>query len=216
MALSLFELVADPVRLAIIRELSGSASIPLAEIAEHAGLHANTVRTHMGELEASGAVEREHGTSDGPGRPQVRYRLRAGWRLPSSDHHGLSELLAAMIVRLDPSVETIQELGRHWGRYLSGRPGGDPVKSLPRLLERIGFDAEVEGLEIRLRSCPCPLISPEHPELICALAGAAIDGIAETSPRRLRVSSSTHDPQRRACTIRLAPRSVRGSLGSPG
>jgi len=207
---SLFELVADPVRLAIIRELSGTSSVPLTQIAEHAGLHANTVRTHMGELEASGAVEREHAASEGPGRPQVRYRLRPGWRLPSSDLHGLGELLAALVVRLDPSVETVQELGRHWGRYLSGRPGGDPLKSLPRLLERLGFDAEVEGLEVRLRSCPCPIVSPDHPDLICRLAGGAIDGIAETSPRRLRVSSSTHDPKRRTCTIRLAPRPAAG------
>ncbi len=210
MALSLFELVADPVRLAIIRGLSGGASVPLVQIAEHAGLHANTVRTHMGELESSGAVEREHAASEGPGRPQVRYRLRPGWRLPSSDLDGLSELLAAMIIRLDPSVETIQELGRQWGRYLTGRPGGDPVESLPRLLERMGFDAEVEGLEVRLRSCPCAVISPEHPELICRLAAAAIDGIAETSPRRLRVGSASQDPVRQTCTIRLAPTAAHG------
>jgi predicted ArsR family transcriptional regulator len=208
--LSLFELVADPVRLAIMRELSGTASVPLADIAEHAGLHANTVRTHMGELEASGAVVRERAASDGPGRPQVRYRLRAGWRLPSSDLHGLSELLAALVARVDPSIETIQELGRHWGRFLSGRPGGDPIRALPRLLERLGFDAEVRGLEVRLRSCPCPAVSPEHPELICHLAAAAIDGIAETSPHRLRVSSSTHDPKRRTCTVMLAPRPTVG------
>ncbi|HEY5199235.1 MAG TPA: hypothetical protein VIJ51_19610 [Solirubrobacteraceae bacterium] len=83
---------------------------------------------------------------------------------------------------------------------------GRSVQSPPRLLERLGFDAVVDGLEIRLGSCPCPDVSPEHPELICRLAGAAIDGIAEASPRRLRVSSSTHDPERRTCTVLLAPR----------
>jgi predicted ArsR family transcriptional regulator len=205
---SLFELVADPVRLAIMRELSGTGSVPLTEIAEQAGLHANTVRTHMGELEASGAVVREHATADGPGRPQVRYRLRPGWRLPSSDLQGLSELLAALVARIDPSIETVQELGRHWGRFLSGRPGGDPVKALPRLLERLGFDAEVRGLEVTLSSCPCAAVAPEHPELICHLAVAAIDGIAETSPRGLRVSSSSHDPKCRTCTVMLAARAA--------
>jgi predicted ArsR family transcriptional regulator len=206
MSPNFFELIADPVRLAIVRQLSGSRSVPLAEIAEQAGVHANTVRTHMGELETAGAVEREHAASEGPGRPQIRYRLRPGWRLPSTDMRGMSELLAALAIRLDPSVETIQELGRHWGRYLSGRPVGDPIHALPRLLERLGFDAVVDGLEIRLRSCPCPDLSPKHPELICRLAGAAIDGIAENGPRRLRVSASTHDPKRRTCTIMLAPR----------
>jgi len=202
--LNLFDLVADPVRLSIVRQLSGGASLPIAEIADHAGVHVNTVRSHIGELEAAGAVGREHATPDGPGRPQIRYKLRAGWRLPSSDMSGLGELLAALVIRLDPSAETIQELGRHWGRYLSGRPGGDPIAGLPRMLERLGFDAELDGLEVRLRSCPCPLVSPHHPELLCCLIGAAIDGIAETSPRRLRVTSTTHDPTRRTCTFHFS------------
>lgn len=205
MPLNFLELVADPVRLAIVRQLAERGSTPLAEIADQAGVHANTVRAHIGKLETAGAVEREHAGSDGPGRPQIRYRLGQGWRLPTSDMLGMSELLAALVVRLDPPVETIRELGRHWGRYLSGRPGGDPLEALPRLLERLGFDAEIDGLEIRVSSCPCPVVSPEHPELICRLAVSAIDGIAETSPKRLRVSSAEHDPARRACRFRLSP-----------
>jgi predicted ArsR family transcriptional regulator len=203
-AVNLLELISEPVRLAIVRQLSSTGSAPLSELAERAGVHLNTVRSHMSELEAAGVVERGHAPSDGPGRPQVRYRLRAGWELPSSDMRGLGELLAALAVSLDPSAEKIEALGRHWGRFLSGRPGGDPVASLPRLLERLGFDAELDGSELRLRSCPCPLISPEHPELICRLAGAAIDGIAEADAGGRRVSSSEHDPVCRRCTLHLA------------
>jgi len=214
MSPNLFELIADPVRLAIVRQLSGSRSTPLAVIAEAAGFHVNTVRSHMSELEAAGVVTREHAAGEGPGRPQILYRLSSGWRLPSSDMRGLSELLAALAIRLDPAVEEIQELGRHWGRFLSGRPGGDPVASLPRLLERLGFDAEVDGHEIRLRSCPCPLVSPKHPQLICSLACAAIDGIAEAGPRRLRVNSSEHDPEQRTCTVQLAESKGRRAIAA--
>lgn len=206
---SLFELVADPVRLAIVRQLSGHGSAPLTEIAGLAGVHPNTARSHMGELEAAGVVERENGATDGPGRPQVRYRLSAGWRLPGDDMRGLTELLAALVVRLDPDGEEIQELGRQWGRFLSGRPSSDGVSGIPRVLERLGFDAELDGREIHLRSCPCPLVSPDHPELICRLAGAAIDGVAETSHRRLRVCSTEHDPETRRCTIRLSEPAAR-------
>ena len=163
MSLNVFELIADPVRLAIVRQLSGGRSTPIAVIADAAGFHVNTVRSHMSDLEAAGVVTREHMAGDGPGRPQILYRLSSGWRLPSSDMRGLSELLAALAIRLDPAVEEIQELGRAWGRFLNGRPGGDPMASLPRLLEQLGFDAEVDGHEIRLRSCPCPLVSPEAP-----------------------------------------------------
>jgi predicted ArsR family transcriptional regulator len=213
---SLLDLIADPVRLAIVRRLAAVGRAPLAELADRAGVHVNTVRSHMTELEAAGLVEREHATPEGPGRPRVRYRLSAEWQLPSTDMRGLTELLAALAVRLDPTVEDIQELGRQWGRYLSGRPGDDRLEALPRLLERLGFDAEVHGSEVRLRSCPCPLVSPDHPELICRLACATIDGIATAGPRRWRVDATEHDPARRRCTIHLAERPRRrGSSALP-
>ncbi len=201
---NVLDLIADPVRLGIVRRLSARGSANLAEIAEVAGVHANTVRNHIVDLEAAGLVEREPTTPERPGRPQVRYRLTPGWRLPSTDLHGLSELLAALVVRLDPAVESVHELGRQWGRFLTGRPGGDPLTALPRLLERLGFDAELTAGEVRLQGCPCPLVSPDHPELICRLVGAAIDGVAEVSPQPLRVVSATHDPVCRTCTLRLA------------
>jgi predicted ArsR family transcriptional regulator len=208
-ALNVFELIADPVRLAIVRQLSAEGSAPLTEIADRAGVHSNTVRSHMGELEAAGVVERESSAPEGPGRPQVRYRLCPGWRLPSDDMRGLSELLAALVTRLDPTGEEIEQFGSQWGRFLSGRPGGDALAGLPRVLERLGFDAEVDGRTIRLRSCPCVLVSPEHPELICALATAAIEGILELSHRRLEISGAEHDPLLRTCTIHLTQAPLR-------
>ncbi len=203
---NVLDLIADPVRLGIVRRLSAGGSANLAEIAQGAGVHANTVRNHMVELEAAGLVERQPPTTERPGRPQVRYRLTPGWRLPSTDLHGLSELLAALVIRLDPAVESVHDLGRQWGRFLTGRPGGDPLSALPRLLERLGFDAEVAAGEVRLQGCPCPLVSPDHPELICRLVGGAIEGVAGVSPHPLRVASAAHDPVRRTCTIRLARR----------
>jgi predicted ArsR family transcriptional regulator len=210
--LNLFEVVADPVRLAIVRRLSSRGSATLGELADEAGVHANTVRHHVAELEGSSIVEREHATPDGPGRPQVRYRLSSGWRLPTTDLRGLSELLSALVVRLGPTNDEIDGLGREWGRFLAGRPVGDPLDELPRLLERLGFDAEVDGSEVRLRSCPCPSISPAHPKLICRLAEAVVDGVVETGARRLRVASTEHHPERRRCTIRLAERVPEASL----
>lgn len=202
-SLSLLALIADPIRLAIVRELSENRSLSLADIAARADVHPNTIRGHIADFEAAGVIEREHASQEGPGRPQLYYRLSAGWRMPGSDMLGLSELLAALTIRLAPTGQDIQELGRQWGTFLRGRPGGNTVAALPHLLERLGFDAEVRGSEIRLRSCPCPLVSPQRPELICALAGAAIDGIIDGDPRRLRVCATDHDPVRRTCTIHL-------------
>ncbi|HEU0315785.1 MAG TPA: helix-turn-helix domain-containing protein [Solirubrobacteraceae bacterium] len=210
--LNLFGVVADPVRLAIVRRLSSRGSATLGELAEEAGVHANTVRHHVAELEASSIVEREQATPDGPGRPHVRYHLSSGWRLPTTDLRGLSELLCALVVRLGPTPGDIDGLGREWGRFLAGRPAGGPLDELPRLLERLGFDAEVVGSEVRLRSCPCPSISPAHPELICRLAQAVVDGVLETGTERLRVAAADHHPERRRCTIRLGGRVPEASL----
>jgi predicted ArsR family transcriptional regulator len=209
---NLLEVVADPVRLAIVRRLSSRGSATLNDLADEAGVHANTVRHHVAELEASSVIERENATPEGPGRPQVRYHLSSGWRLPTSDLRGLGELLSALVVRLGPTTEEIDGLGRDWGRSRAGRPTGDPLDELPRLLEGLGFDAEVDGSEIRLRSCPCPSISPACPELICRLAEAVVNGVLETGARRLRVASTEHQPDRRRCTIRLAGRVPEASL----
>ena len=182
-------------------------------------MHVNTVRSHMGELELAGVVERESASPDGPGRPQVRYRLCSGWRLPSDDMRGLSELLAALVTRLEPARAEIEQFGSEWGRFLSGRPGGDALAGLPRALERLGFDADVDvdDRTIHLRSCPCMLVSPEHPELICALATAAIEGILELSHRRLEISGAEHDPLLRSCKIHLtqAPLRRNGAVHEP-
>jgi predicted ArsR family transcriptional regulator len=211
MAVNLLDLVADPVRLSIVREISGNAGISLADLAGRAGVHVNTVRAHMGELEAAGLVEREHVAAVGPGRPQICYRLCDGWRLPSTDLAGLGELLAALVIRLDPDPEEVEAFGRQWGRFLSGRPGGDSVAGLPRLLEGLGFDAKLDGLEIRLGSCPCPVLSPDRPELICRLVGATIEGILEMSQRGLGVCSAKHDPDRRTCTVRMSELAGQGA-----
>ncbi len=209
---NLFEVLADPVRLAIVRLLSSRGTGTLGELAEEAGVHANTVRHHVAELEAAHVLEREHATPEGPGRPHVRYHLSSGWRLPSSDLRGLGELLSALVVRLGPTTAEVDRLGREWGRSRAGHPTGDPLDELPRLLEGLGFDAEVDGSEVRLRSCPCASISPAHPELICRLAEAVIDGVVETGARRLRVASTDHHPERRRCTIRLGARIPEASL----
>src|SRR5919201_360126 len=58
MAATLLELVADPIRLSVLRTLADRESAGLDEIAERAGVHPNTARPRLIELERAGAVER--------------------------------------------------------------------------------------------------------------------------------------------------------------
>src|SRR4051794_19763258 len=112
------ELIADPTRLRVLRELGARDDAGLAELAEAAGVHTNTVRGHVRALIDAGAVERVTATTRRRGRPAVRYRTSEGWRLPGTDLVGLAEFLAAAIVRLGAGERELDELARDWGRQL--------------------------------------------------------------------------------------------------
>lgn len=198
------DLVADPVRLAVLRRLSEGGPASLAELAAAAGVHANTVRPHVSALEEAGALTRTTEEPAGRGRPANRYALAANWRLPGTDLHSLAELLAALILRLGADDREIESFGRDWGRFLLGRPGEhDLSRDLAATLERLGFQARMEGNQLLLSSCPCPLVSPQRPQLLCALAIAVTDGLAEAAGSPLRVRRANHDPRQRQCSATL-------------
>jgi hypothetical protein len=75
---------------------------------------------------------------------------------------------------------------------------------LPAALERLGFDARLDGNELVLSACPCRLVSPDRPELVCNLAIAVTEGVLAGCGSSLHVSARTHDPERRRCAAVLA------------
>jgi predicted ArsR family transcriptional regulator len=198
------EALSDPTRLRIVQHLERHDDAAPAELADAAGVHLNTVRPHVAELEAAGALLRVTAPPLGRGRPALRYRLAPGWTLPSSDFRGLAEVLAAALGRSGASADAMRAVGVEWGRYLLGRPGDHKVeRELPLALERLGFDARVQGSTLELSGCPCPLVKPDGPEMICDLALAVAEGVLAGSGSRLRIGRRHHDPARRACSARL-------------
>lgn len=179
-----FEAVADPARRRILDHLGERPGATLQELADAAGVHINTAKPHVAALERSGLIAAERGAPAGRGRPPMRYRLVDGYSLPTADFRGLAEVLAMAVDRDEP-VETV---AREWACT---------CRDLPRALERLGFQARVEGDTLNLSACPCPLVLPEHPELVCGLALAVVEGCGA------RVRESSHDPERRACRARL-------------
>jgi predicted ArsR family transcriptional regulator len=198
--------IADPVRLRVVRHLAEHKSCSLEELAEAADVHQNTVRAHVAALERTGLVARESEREGGRGRPRLRYRLAEGWAIPVDGFLALTELLAAALLRVGPSSVELHSLGKDWGRYLLGRPGDrDAARELTRVLERLGFQARVEDGELRLSGCPCPIVAPERPELICGLTDAVIEGVLAGSDGGVRVSSAKRDPGHRRCILKLEP-----------
>jgi predicted ArsR family transcriptional regulator len=199
--------IADPVRVRLVRHLEGHPGATLTELAAAAEVHPNTTRLHLGALEDAGVLKAEPGHPEARGRPPLRYRLADDWVQPASDFRGMAEVLAAALCRAGATVEDVRAVGLEWGRYLLGRPGRhDPRRELPRALERIGFDASLDGRTLTLSACPCRLVSPQRPELICELAVAVAEGVLAGSGSALTVADREHDPDARRCSARLRPR----------
>jgi len=193
-----------PVRRSIV-ERAAESPATLPELADAAGVHLNTVRTHVLALEESGVLRAEHAPPSGRGRPPLRYRLADDFTLPTSDFRGLAELLAAAISRGDQTPEELHRVGEDWGRYLAGRPGTQELERvLPAALERLGFDARLEGDQLILSACPCVLVSPGEPQLICNMAMAVVEGVLAGSGSNLRLTQRDHHPEIRRCTAVLA------------
>jgi predicted ArsR family transcriptional regulator len=199
------EHLADPARRGILESLGEGANRGVEELAQAAGVHANTARAHLRALERAGLVER--GTEDAGvrGRPRALYRLADGWRMPGADFKGLADLLAQSLAALDPKPDRVRALGREWGRYLAGRPGSAEAQALlPKVLGDLGFEARMERSTVVLESCPCPLVLDHRPELVCCLAAGVVDGVIGAARERLYVRAVKHDPQARSCRLRLA------------
>jgi predicted ArsR family transcriptional regulator len=198
------EAIADPIRLKIVRTLSEKGQATVLELADASGAHVNTIRQHVNGLEALGFLLQTDGPQKGPGRPQRSYRLREGWTLPTGDFRKLAEILAGFILKTKGDPAELQQFGSNWGRYLAGRPGPrDVSQDLLGMLEHLGCSARVRGSEVILSACPCPLIAPENPPLICHLITAVVRGFLEASAGGLSLTEAAHDPSRRLCSLLL-------------
>jgi predicted ArsR family transcriptional regulator len=191
-------------RLIVERAARGPATLP--ELADAAGVHLNTARTHVAALEQTGALRAEAAPPSGRGRPPLRYRLADDFTLPTADFRGLAELLATAVVRSDQSPEELHRVGEDWGRHHANRSGTaqELERVLPAALERLGFDAQLDCQELVLSACPCRLVSPDQPQLVCNLAMAVVEGVLAGAGSPLHVTSRSHDPERRRCAAVLA------------
>jgi predicted ArsR family transcriptional regulator len=203
------DVIADPVRLRILRHLAEHGPATGPELADAAGVHRNTVRGHLQELESAGVLVAAAREADGPGRPGVEYRLADEANATESDFRRLAELITTALARQEPDDDQLRRTGEDWGRYLVGRPGAqEGPERVAAVLRELGFVATSDGAAVRLSSCPCPLVSPGRPEMVCRLIDGAIAGVLAATGSPLVTGKATHDPAARRCSVRLVrPRS---------
>jgi predicted ArsR family transcriptional regulator len=203
----IFDAIADPVRLRMVRHIDEHGPASLNELARSAEVHVNTARPHVAALEERGVLISRQRAAHGPGRRVIEYSLAEPLELSENDFIGVAELLAAALARARLDPEALRAIGADWGRYLSGRPADrDPGEHLPAILGRLGYRVQAGGDEVQVERCLCPLVAPDSPEIVCCLMDGVVEGALAASGGRLTLDSAAHDPAARACWFRLAER----------
>jgi len=164
-----------------------SAPISTAALAQAAGLHENTVRTHLEQLVADGYLVRERQAATRRGRPAWLWRPVA--QDSASPYAALAGVLADTLARTsaDP-VADARGAGREWGREIAiGRPTAtDAASARHSVIEAMrdqGFAPHDTGDAVLLRRCPLFEAAAEHPAVVCSVHLGIIDGVLESIGR---------------------------------
>jgi len=176
-----------------VLELLRSRGEPLGvvEVAEHVGLHQNTVRSHLDLLVDSGYVVRRSEAPNGPGRPRVVYEATAA---PDGDNYRLlAEVLAQHIVATSERPgEAAVNAGRRWAESnaaaMRGGDGGQAdappvsaevaVEVVMRMLGDSGFAPQLsaDGTSVNLHRCPFRELAVTHQDVVCGAHLGIIQG----------------------------------------
>lgn len=192
--LSQHQALASASRMAVLELLRRRAQpLGVGEIAQHVGLHQNTVRSHLDLLVGSGYAMRRSEAPSGPGRPRVVYEATAA---PEGDNS--YRLLAEVLLQhLVTSCERPGQAGVQAGRSWAGWPGrgqhgneaatanltppvGEDaaIFAVVRMLGDIGFAPELsaDGTSIYMHRCPFRELAESHPDVVCGAHLGMIQG----------------------------------------
>jgi predicted ArsR family transcriptional regulator len=211
--------LADDHRVRIVDELRQSSNgLGVRALADRLGLHANTVRWHLGVLDDAGLLEAAPAPDGRPGRPRTLYRLRPGAVAASrgDEHRLLATVLTGTIATMPDGEDRARQAGRAWGRFLVRRPsplervGADEaVAEVARLLDEEGFDAEPHGREIHMHRCPFHDLAEANPDIVCGVHLGLMDGAFEELGGELEVEGLDVFVRPDLCIARTRRRSSR-------
>lgn len=161
------------------------------ELAEQLAIHPNTVRFHLGVLQADGTACRSEQHHGGRGRPSAVYVAA-----PESDRPGrrdpvlLSRILldAAESPAGDSGSAGTWEAGRRWGRArAAGADPGAVRRAISQHLADTGFEPGVERgagdgddrTRIPLLNCAFADLADTHQDSVCALHAGMLEGVRQ-------------------------------------
>jgi predicted ArsR family transcriptional regulator len=215
--------LADSSRLALLRVLEAAeAPLDIHALAEAVGLHANTVRWHLGILIDADLVTEVRESTGARGRPRHGYRFVPGVR---DEHPGgfrlLADVLAEVLSRgADPA--TIEAVGRERGRALVGEEnfaGASPteatrqaVATVVRLLELFGFQPRVRrergGHRVDMRPCPFGETAVKYTDVVCPLHLGLMRGVLDRFDTTIEATGLEAFVKPDLCVAHLARRPI--------
>jgi predicted ArsR family transcriptional regulator len=208
--------LADPHRAELAAALEEAVeALDASELARRVGLHANTVRWHLGILEDAGIVSSHPERRSTPGRPRrVWERTPREEHDEVDEHRALARALVSAVAGRPEAAADAEAAGRAWGRVAGrrsgSRAGGSDV--LVRVLDTHGFEPQVDGLEVTMRRCPFADIARESPAVVCGVHRGLVEGVLEETSSGLELRDLEVFPQPGVCVLRLEEH---GRAGSP-
>jgi predicted ArsR family transcriptional regulator len=182
-------LLGDETRLMIVDALAEGPRT-VAELARLAGVHANTVRSHLARLEGAGVVDPPTSQPSRRGRPALRYRLREPLPMTAPEFRMLVGSLLGLVERAysADANDAAEAEGHSVGLTLASRlqyaTAEQVVDQVLRVLRHLSFSpelvSEADGYRFVLRSCPFGVgRGDRRGRIVCAFHLGLIRGVAE-------------------------------------
>lgn len=221
------QLLAHPTRLAIVNALRERPR-EIAELADAAGVHPNTVRSHLDRLHRAGVLATESVRRGTRGRPTKQYRLLDSLETGPPSSGGspgdTPRLLMRTIVSLSQrapggsatavATEEGFRMGQELGQRLApadAQTGDGDGSWVVSLLDHLSFAPRVrhenEHLEVDLLQCPFwdDEAAEEGGDVVCSFHLGILRGAADSAGEDPEAVELTPFAQPGCCRVTLAP-----------
>jgi predicted ArsR family transcriptional regulator len=213
--------LAEPRRAELVAALEEAVvALDASELGQRVGLHANTVRWHLGILEDAGIVGSRHDHRGRPGRPRrVWERAPREEHDDAGEHRALARALVSVVAGRPEAAADAEAAGRAWGTLAARRAGAPPangegsVGRLARVLAERGFEPRVDGLEVTMHRCPFADLAQESPAVVCGIHRGLAEGALAETGSTLTVGDLEVFPRPGVCVLRLREREGTGAPG---
>lgn len=196
----------DPTRYSIYQHvLAAPGPVHVTDVAKRFALHPNVARMHLGKLAEIGLLMVRTEKSGKGGRPSYVYTpsgSAVSLTVPARDFQLLADLLVQSLALLgEGGKEAVEQIGLTFGRRLgrqaqeklapslmaaNGLSGPEALlEACAIALNRLGVSAHVAvgaggKPSLVLKSCGFQEVASSHPDQVCHLCKAMVEGVAQT------------------------------------